>query len=183
MGRHYQNLNQPLDQEVAARNLTDGLNAAVIGAVSTSVLRFNLAAVITGATPAFIRATNDADLGTEVTILKSGLYSVKLYLQAAPGAFDVVYAVSQDVAVAGLTAEPTFAIAGFVDVQRTINTAVDAIVSSLELKTEIIVPHQAPGTGSMIRFHATGPAGISPLGDLVLATAYYTVERINQAHV
>jgi hypothetical protein len=66
------------------------LNAAIVGAVSTSVLRWNAAAVVNdglGGWPAaaWVTETNDANLGTVLKVLRRGVYHAALGLTLQTG--------------------------------------------------------------------------------------------------
>ncbi len=179
MGHLPQNINYPLSLRSEIEN-TGGLVATPFtGAVNDVVLLFTAAGTVTGP-GIYITEVNDANNGTSVTVTKAGLYSYKLYFESFQAA-DIVFGVSQDVAAAGLTGAPSFAIAGFLDVQA--STGVAAEVSKpLEIAGTFIVSPEQEVAGTVIRFHASTPAGAAPAAILVQATAYYRIRRINQAH-
>lgn len=182
MGYLPQSVNFPLSERSEILN-TGGLVAGFTGAVNDAVLLFTALGVITGATPAYITQTNDANLGTSVALLKSGVYSVKLYLQAA-GANTVDYGMSLDVAAAGLNSDPSFAIAGFQDVQSLIGVAGTTAIPAEVSSTIVVSPEDEGGGGTILRFHATNGANAAPgAGSLTVAACYYRIRRINAAHV
>lgn len=177
-----QSLNFPLSERSEILN-TGGLVAGFTGAVNDAVLLFTAPGVITGPTPAYITQANDANAGTSVALLKKGVYSVKLYLQGA-GANTVEYGMSLDVAAAGLNSDPSFAIAGFQDVQTLVGVAGTTAIPAEISSTIIVSPEDEGGGGTIVRFHATAGGDAAPgAGSIVVAACYYRIRRINDAHV
>lgn len=175
-----QNINRPLSHRLAIVT-TGGLVASPFtGAVNTAVLLFANLGTVSGPTTEMV-SDNDGDDGTSIAIVKPGVYQVRLYLEADEP-IDVRVGISQDVAAGGLTAEPSFATAGMLDVQRF--TTLANLANAMCLSRNVIVsPEQSlAGVGSLIRFHATLVGGAAPAGAFVQAAAYYTIVRNNQAH-
>ncbi len=176
-----QNINRPLSHRLAIVN-TGGLVATpFVGAVNDAVLLFTAAGTQSPVGNVEMVEDNDGDDGTSIAIVKPGVYQVRLYLEITEP-FDVRFGISQDVAAAGLTTEPSFATDGFLDVQR--NTAANMLSNSAGISRNVIVsPEQSlAGVGSVIRFHATLVGGAVPTNALIAAGCYYTIVRNNQAH-
>jgi hypothetical protein len=188
-----QNINQALDSRVEVLNTTGLVPSPFTGATSTTVLLFVGAPTFVGpqgavTIPSWLTAVNDANLGTVVTILKPGVYQVDLYIEEVADAmvgFDVVYGISQDVAVGGLTAVPAFATAGMLAVQRNVSVVNEAIVP-LPISTTVMVSPEQSIAGSAIRFHAALAGGGPPVDALNPAaddpSAWYRIRRIDQLH-
>ncbi len=173
-----QNINLPLALRSEIVN-TGGLVAdPFTGAVNDTVLLFAAVGAITGPA-AYITEINEANNGTSVTLQKAGVYEVKLYLQEVASQ-TVVIGISQDVAAAGLNSDPSFAIAGFLDVQS--GTTGVGQVQPMSLTTTIIVRPEDEVAGTVIRFHASDGANGAPAGSFTQAAAYYRIRRVNQAH-
>jgi len=178
MRRFAQNINLPLSERRGIIN-TGGLVASPFtGSASDAVLLFLAAGTVTGPT-ADIVETNSATLGTSVVITAPGVYEAKLYLQQVP-AVTVVAGISQDVAAAGLTGDPSFAIAGFIDVQTKVTIA-GQTAAAWSITSTIFVPPELEG-GTTIRFHATDGAGGAPAVSLTQAAPYYSIQKINDLH-
>ncbi len=179
-----QNINNPIAQISSAFNTVGGLVATPFtGAVNDSVLLFAAAPLILGP-GGYLAANNDANNGTTVTINKPGAYTCVLSVECDEEPIDVVVGLSQDVAAAGLTNAPAFATAGFLDVQRTTYAGAPTagMRVPLQIATTVIVSPEQAVAGSVIRFHATTPAGAAPANAFVAASAFYVVQRVNQAH-
>ncbi len=177
MGHFSQNINLPLSARAEILN-TGGLVATPFtGVVNDAVLLFTALGVITGP-PAGIVQANDANAGTSVTLFQPGVYDVKLYLQQL-AAQTTEYGISQDVAAAGLIGDPSFAIAGFLEVRRSVSIA-GQTAEPLGISTTVFVNAAQAANGTVIRFHATDGAGAAPAADFTAAACYYRIQRINQ---
>lgn len=186
-----QNINQPLEARVEAFNGGGLVATPFTGGTSTTVLLFTAAATITGpqgnvAIPSWITATNDAALGTIVTIFKPGFYIVDLHVQVtatAMAGFDVVLGVSQDVAAGGLTAVPAFATSGMLAVERQVSIATETQIP-IDITVPLSVSPEQSIAGSLVRFHAALQAGGPPVDALIAGAggAWFRVRRVNQLH-
>lgn len=179
-------LPQAIDLPLTTRN--DALNTGGLvatpftGSASTAVLLFTAAATFTGPqgavqVPDWITAVNSATLGTLVTIRKTGVYRATLYVQQV-AAVDVTYGISQDVAVAALTAVPSFAQVGMLAVQRRVTIAGQLQVAT-PLSADIMVGPELETPGSVVRFHAFLSAGGAPAATQTAAAAWFRITRIN----
>ncbi len=177
-----QNINNPDDQVAAALNTIGGFVASPFtGAVNDTVLLFAAASLVLGP-PSYIVAANDANAGTSITIFKPGVYLTEFYCEGAGEPVDFVYGLSQDVAPAGLNSAPSFAIAGFLDVQRITYAAVVGTTPNVSIKSYVVVSPEQSAAGSIVRFHASTAAGAAPALDLLQATPFFKILRVNQAH-
>ncbi len=176
MGYLEQDINNPLTEQ-RSFVFTGGLVASPFtGASATAVLLFIAGGTQEGP-PADIVVDNDADDGTTVTLNKQGIYEVKLYLEQLASVV-LEYGISEDVAAAGLTDDPDFAIAGMLEVGNSTTPA--ANVFPLELVTTVTV---AQGElGKVIRFHATDGANGAPALRFTQIAPYWSIRRINQLH-
>lgn len=178
MGHLPQNINRPLTLQSAIVNTGGLVVSPFTGAVNTSILLFAVAGTVSGPT-SYITETNDAAAGTSVVLFKPGVYEVRLYLEITEPV-DVRFGISQDVAAAGLNTEPSFATAGFLDVQRA-TTAV-LLSNSGPITTHVLVRPEQSIAGTTIRFHTTLVGGAAPAAALIAAGCYYTILRNNQEH-
>jgi hypothetical protein len=183
-----QNINQPLATRLEVLNTTGLVATPFTGSASTTVLNFAGAATFVGPqgavqVPSWITATNSATLGTIVTIFKKGVYIVEFYLQQlATGAagFDITWGISQDVAVGGLTAVPSFATSGMLTVQRNVSI-IDELVVPHPISVPIMVSPEQEQAGSLIRFHAALTAGGPPVDALTADAggAWFRIRAVN----
>jgi hypothetical protein len=182
-------LQQTIDRPLAARNEvlnTTGLVATPFtGVTSTAVLLWTGAAGFTGPqgavqVPTWLTATNDANLGTVVTIFKPGVYSAFLYCQQV-ASVDITYGISADVVVGGLTAVPAFATAGMLAVARRVTIAGQTQVG-ITLAAEIMVSPEQSIAGSVVRFHATLSAGGAPAASQTAAAVWFRIRKVNDLH-
>lgn len=178
MGHLPQNINRPLTLQSAITNTGGLVVSPFTGAVNTSILLFAVAGTVSGPT-SYITETNDANAGTSVVLFKPGVYEVRLYTEIEEPV-DVRFGISQDVAAAGLTTEPSFATAGFLDVQRATTAALAA--NAAPITTHVLVRPEQSISGTTIRFHATLVGGAAPTDALNQAPVYYTILRNNQEH-
>lgn len=174
-----QGINRPLTERSEITN-TGGLVASPFtGAVNDAVLLFLVAGTVVGV-PAYISEVNDANAGTSVTLFKKGVYEVKLYLEQL-AAQTSEFGISQDVAAAGLTDDPSFAIAGFLEVG--VSTTIAGHRRPLSITTTVLVQPEQEIAGTVIRFHATAGGDAPPAADFEQAAAYYSIRRLNDLHV
>jgi hypothetical protein len=186
-----QNINLPLEARTEAFNGGGLVPTPFTGGTSTTVLLFASAATITGpqgnvAIPTWITATNDAALGTIVTIFKPGFYVVDFEVQVtatAMAGFDVTLGVSQDVAAGGLTAVPAFATAGMLAVARQVSIATETQIP-IKLSVPVSVSPEQSIAGTLIRFHGALTGGGPPVDALIAGAggAWFRVRRVNQLH-
>lgn len=144
----------------AEAQIVGGLNAARVGAVDTSVLRFSTTAF---AVSPYIQPGNSADNGTTWTIRERGIYQCTLKLRAVPSG-DVAFGISFDTDAAGLTADPFNTVVGMLS--SGFMTTGAALERPLFLQATFAVTQAQ--AGGVLRCHATNGAGGAPA---VLATA------------
>lgn len=182
-----QNINQPLASRLELLNTAGLVAVPFTGSTSTTVLQFAGAAASMqffgpqGAVqvPAWITAVTAPTTATVVTIFKKGVYMVELYIQQLAD-FDVTYGISQDVAVGGLTAVPSFATAGMLTVSRNVSIATETIVP-LPIVVPVMVSPEQEQAGSVIRFHAAATAGGPPVDALTAGSpgAWFRIRAVN----
>lgn len=179
MGYHEQGINNPLSEQRSFVN-NGGLQASPFtGVVNDAVLLFAAGGTQVGPTGDIVVA-NDANDGTSVTLNKSGIYEVKLYLEQL-AATVLEYGISEDVAAAGLVNDPDFSILGMLEVGN--NTTIAGQLQPIELVTTVLVsPEEEGGAGKVVRFHATDGANGAPALRFTQAACYYSVRRVNQLH-
>lgn len=160
------------------------LNAAIVGAVDTSVLRWNVAATANqglGGWPAvaWVTEANTANNGTTLKISRRGMYHAVLGL-TLEASNDVGAGISLDAPAATLldTAIPNNSTAGILLGQEQITPAATQSPFNLEVSIPIS-DRQAGGTGlGIVRFHATGLGEAGPAAGITLATARYRLTYV-----
>lgn len=182
-----QNINQPLATRLELLNTAGLVASPYTGSASTSVLLFagaDAAMQYVGPqgavqVPSWITAISSATLGTVITIFKKGVYMVELYVEQLAD-FDLVWGISQDVAVAGLTAVPTFATAGMLTVERNVSVATETIVPH-QIAVPVMVSPEQEQLGSAIRFHAALAGSAPPVDALTAGSpgAWFRIRAVN----
>jgi hypothetical protein len=145
---------------------------------------------VVGQTPDRIEAANDANLGTSVIVREAGWYALELYVEILADALIPIVGISKNVAAAGLTGAPSFAIAGFLDVQQPVIAVASAAgviaplkITTIEEVTQLEASNVVGGVeGAIFRFHSAIAAGATPGAGLVQATPYYRVKRIANSY-
>ncbi len=176
MGHLAQSINLPLTERREIVNTGGLVVSPFTGAVNDAVLLFSAAGVVTGPAADMVE-TNNANDGTSVLVRKAGIYEIKLYVEQTAGT-TVTFGVSDDVAAAGLNSDPSFAIAGFLDVQNSVTVA--GHTAALSVTTYAFI--RPEDQSSIIRFHATNGANGAPAAALTAKAVYYRIRRINQLH-
>lgn len=147
---------------------TGGLNATETGSTDDAVLRFDAAApTIVG--PGISVATTAAN-GTVITITHPGWYFVE-FTGVTKAATTVHLGLSSNVAAAGLNSDPSFAIAGMLEVLAPIVTpAANDTPFALRHCLEVL-----KGTAQVVRFHATDGSDAAPDFSTTVASFSYRV--------
>jgi hypothetical protein len=162
------------------------LNAAIVGTASTSVLRWDAAAIVNQglggwpATGTWALEVNSATLGTVIDLIRRGVYHVALGLTLEAGN-NTAAGISLDAPAATLldTAVPINTTAGIVNgVEQTTPAATQ---SPFNLAMQIVISDSAVAAAArgLVRFHATaGGEGGAPPAGITLATARYRVTYV-----
>lgn len=168
-----QNLNYDASKPSSIVN-TGGLNASFTGTTNDAVLRFNAAGTVVGA--GIVETTTAAD-GTSVAITRPGIYVVD-FTGVALGGTTVHAGVSINVAAAGLTTDPSYAIAGFISVQQPIVAAADV---GQPINFTGIFIENIKGQTSVVRFHATNGSDAAPVFTGLAAFFAYRITRLQDS--
>lgn len=172
MSQSAQNLN--LDaQKVGSVVNTGGVNATETGAVDDAVLRFDVAGPTIVGPVGDITVLTTANEGTIVTINRSGYYFIEFGGATIPSG-TLMFGISANVAAAGLTDDPSFAIAGFLEVLQPLVTGA-ATDNPVDMATELEV---IKGTAALVRFHGTNGGDAAPVLTANIASFYYRITRL-----
>lgn len=149
------------------------LNAAVVGSVQTTILRFNGLPTIVGVG---LAAVNSATNGTSVTISQPGVYAIACWLNGDESVLRSVVAAISDNGTTGGTAIPSYAIVGMHGILR-VNSSKGTGGSAACTYTRRVTAAEA-AAGVVISFRASdGLAAGLPTG-LLTSPAAYKIERI-----
>lgn len=158
-----------------------GLDAARVGATSTSILRFtNLANAIFGLAAADIIAVDDANIGTRILINRAGLWAFSL-ATTVPATGDLEIGIGRDVALPFI-ADPDLSVPQVVASQRLTAPAATAIGGSLSF-IFVVTPAEA-AVGVVGTFLASDGAGAAPAaGDIVAGNTSFQVAYLGPQQV
>jgi hypothetical protein len=157
------------------------LNAAVVGAVSTAVLRWNAAATVNsslGGFPAvsWVTELNDANLGTVLTVTRRGVYHIALGLTIEASG-TVAAGISLNSALLTSASNPINGTAGIV-IGQDVDTPA-ATQTGINLAALVPISDTQAGVGAVFRLHANdGAAGTVAAADVIEATARYTLTYV-----
>jgi len=169
-----------------------GFTTVRTGTTNISVLNFANNPTVNGVVAGqaeYVTAANSATLGSSVVLRMPGIYTVQFFANIVADALIPIFGISQDVAAAGLTTAPSFATAGFFNVQPPVVAVATAagciipvnITSSFEVTDRQAAQVAGGVTGSIIRFHAATSGPATPGAGVEQATGYFEIRRTGPA--
>ena len=150
------------------------MNAAICGAVSVCILRFDNVAVNGNG----IADGSDANVGTVINITRAGIYECKLTYPAEAGGTINNIGISMNTNAAALTADPGMATVGIGDFGSVLSPAATNVPTKLSYIATVTKALAA--ATAVIRFHAGDGANAAPVGgDVIEAEARFSIHLVS----
>ncbi len=172
MSQLAQNLNLDAQKQGSVVN-TGGINATETGSTDDAVLRFDVAPPTIVGPVGDITVVTTAANGTIVTVNRSGRYFIE-FGGATIASGTLHLGISSNVVAAGLVDDPSYAIAGFLEVLQPVVTGA-ATNNPIDMAVELEV---IKGTAALVRFHGTNGADAPPVLTANIASFYYRITRL-----
>jgi hypothetical protein len=160
-----------------------GLDAAIVGAVDDTTLRFSGAPAFTGPDGAsYFAITTTANNGTQIRFTRRGKYLVHANVRCLgqAGATLCLAGISVDASAAEAAADPSATVAAVRDAGATGQAAGVLAASSIKLVATIQVTQAMLNAGQgVVRIQASDGANATPGAQVVLTETYVACERVD----